>query len=136
MPPRKTKEAPRRWPGRWLALCGCLLLVLGCGAPQTPTASKASDEWARASREDLPLLVEVSGVLKARDSALLGAPPVPELWDFKIASLATEGAAVKAGQVVLEFDTSELTRKLEERQTDASSTQRRLEQLVDSGIDA
>lgn len=81
----------------------------------------AEDGTLRVRRGDLVLEVEVAGTLEAVDSHLLGPPAVPSMWNFKIASLAPEGAEVKAGTPVLRFDTSELQRLLQEKMAERDS---------------
>ena len=46
-------------------------------------------------RDDLVVSVEVTGELAAVHAAELGAPPVRDMWDFKISFLAPESAQVK-----------------------------------------
>jgi HlyD family secretion protein len=71
--------------------------------------------WVEVSRGDLILGVEVTGALKALDSVTVGPPQVPEVWEFKIASMAPEGKRVRAGEPVLGFDTSQLDQQLREK---------------------
>jgi HlyD family secretion protein len=83
--------------------------------------------WGKAERGDLVLTVEVTGTLAAVNSDPVGPPQVPDVWDFKISMMAPEGKDVKAGQPVLGFDTSELTRKLQEKQAESESAAKRIE---------
>jgi HlyD family secretion protein len=92
-----------------------LLAAFAC-AGQDPTA-----DWVKIGRGDLALGVEVTGELEAVDSDLLGPPLVSGIGEFKIARLAPEGLPIEKGQPVLGFDTSELTRKLEEKQNERAS---------------
>jgi HlyD family secretion protein len=92
-----------------------LLLLLGCAG------SDAAGDWVAIQRGDLALGVEVSGELEAVNSDSLGPPLVSGIGEFKIARMAPEGAAIEKGQPALAFDTSELTRKLEEKQTERAA---------------
>jgi HlyD family secretion protein len=83
--------------------------------------------WGKAERGDLVLTVEVTGTLAAVNSDPVGPPQVPDVWDFKISMMAPEGKDVKAGQPVLGFDTSELERKLQEKQAESESAAKRIE---------
>jgi len=83
--------------------------------------------WGKAERGDLVLTVEVTGTLAAVNSDPVGPPQVPDVWDFKISMMAPEGKDVKAGQPVLGFDTSELQRKLQEKQAESESAAKRIE---------
>lgn len=89
--------------------------------------SVAGDDWVPVRREDLVLGVPVTGTLAAVESASLGPPPVPDVWDFKISFMAPEGAVVRAGQPVLGFDTSELERILLEKSSERDSAAKELE---------
>ncbi len=83
--------------------------------------------WAKAERGDLVLTVEVNGVLAAVNSTPVGPPQVPDVFDFKIAMMAPEGKDVKAGTLVLGFDTSELERTLLEKRAESESVAKRIE---------
>lgn len=83
--------------------------------------------WAKAERGDLVLTVEVNGVLAAVNSTPVGPPQVPDVFDFKIAMMAPEGKDVKAGTLVLGFDTSELERTLLEKRAESESAAKRIE---------
>lgn len=87
----------------------------------------SNQDWGEVRREDLVLGVEVSGTLDAVESAALGPPQIASLWDYKIAFLAPEGAAVRRGQPVLAFDTSELETTLLEASAERDSAQKELE---------
>lgn len=90
---------------------------------------KGADEadWVAARRDDLLLGVEVTGVLKAVDSSLLGPPQISEIWSYKISQLAPEGTDVKKGTPVIGFDTSELERKLEQKIAESESASKQME---------
>jgi HlyD family secretion protein len=60
-------------------------------------------------------------------SESLGPPPLPDVWDFKIARLAREGTEVKQGEPVLSFDTTELQRRLEEKSAEADEARKQIE---------
>lgn len=102
---------------RWL----CCVGLLACGE------ARGGGDWARVSREDLPLLVEVTGALRAAKSEQLGPPAIASQWDYKISMMAPEGGQVKAGAEVLGFDPMELRRTLEEQQNEASTKAKQIE---------
>jgi hypothetical protein len=83
--------------------------------------------WGTAERGDLVLTVEVTGALAAVRTHPVGPPEVPDVWDFKISMMAPEGKDVKAGEPVLGFDISDLTRKLQEKQAESESAAKRIE---------
>ena len=98
----------------------------GCWLQSLATA-RGQGEWVRATRDDLVVGIEVTGTLRAVRSAILGPPPVPDLWDFKISMVAPEGADVKKGQPVLGFDTTQLSRELEQRRAESESARTEIE---------
>jgi HlyD family secretion protein len=99
----------------WARLPVAGWLALAC-AEQDPSA-----DWLKIGRGDLALGVEVSGELEAVASDSLGPPLVSGIGEFKIARMAPEGQPIEKGQPALGFDTSELTRKLEEKQNERAS---------------
>ncbi|HEX6864398.1 MAG TPA: hypothetical protein VF414_16325, partial [Thermoanaerobaculia bacterium] len=91
-------------------------------------ASATGDgEWAEVRRDDLVIGVPVTGTLSAVQSVLIGPPQVPEVWDYKIAFLAPEGAPVRRGQPVVGFDTSELEQTLAQKMAERDSADQELE---------
>lgn len=93
-------------------------------------ASATGDgEWAEVRRDDLVIGVPVTGTLSAVQSVLIGPPQIPEVWDYKIAFLAPEGAPVRQGQPVVGFDTSELEQTLMQKMAERDSADKELEKL-------
>ncbi len=74
--------------------------------------SASDQEWISVKREDLLFSVSGNGVLGAAKGVDLGAPPVPNVWRFKILQMAPEGKQVESGEVVLRFDPSEVDKQL------------------------
>jgi HlyD family secretion protein len=83
--------------------------------------------WTTARRGELVVGVDVTGQLASTESHPLGPPPLPNVWNFKIAFLAGEGDQVEAGAPVLGLDPSDLTRRLEEYRNEADSAAKQLE---------
>ena len=102
---------------RWL-----LALALLAGCKKDPAAQSLAD----VKREDLVIGVAVEGELAAVDSTDIKPPPV-DMWDFKIAMLAPEGAEVHKGQPVLGFDTSDQQRLLDEKSAEADEARKQIE---------
>ncbi len=69
-------------------------------------------EWITVKKEELLFSVSGNGVLGAAKGVDLGAPPVPNVWRFKILQMAPEGKQVESGEVVLRFDPSEVDKQL------------------------
>jgi len=57
----------------------------------------------------------VTGTLKAIDTSVLGPPLIADMWEFKVSFLAPEGSDVRKGSPVIAFDTTQLTRELEQK---------------------
>jgi hypothetical protein len=118
-----------------VSLAGLALVAAGLLATR-----ERGGETVRVSTGDLPLEVEVTGVLQADRTHRLGPPAVPEMWEFKIARMAAEGREVAAGQEVLAFDTVELERQLElkkaERDEAAEQAHQRQAELAQALIEA
>ncbi|HEX6086441.1 MAG TPA: HlyD family efflux transporter periplasmic adaptor subunit [Thermoanaerobaculia bacterium] len=103
------------------------LFLLGGWTLRNKLAADRQGDWVRANRGDLVTGFEVTGALASLSSESLGPPPLADVWDFKIAMLAPEGAEVKRGQPVLGFDTSELQRKLDEKTAEADQARKQIE---------
>ncbi|HEX4452840.1 MAG TPA: HlyD family efflux transporter periplasmic adaptor subunit [Kofleriaceae bacterium] len=101
-----------------------LALVSACG-------KRDEIQLADVRRDDLVIGVEVTGELAAVDSTDIKPPPLPNVWNFKIASLATEGDEVKTGQPVIGFDASDQIRALEQMQSEADAAQKKLDKKRD-----
>jgi multidrug efflux pump subunit AcrA (membrane-fusion protein) len=110
---------------RWVAPAALLLLAGIWVAGRA--GSREPGDWADVERDDLRLEVEISGMLKAVDTSLLGPPPIPDIWDYKIARLAPEGSQARTGDPVLAFDTSELERRLEEKRAESAEAGKEIE---------
>ena len=92
------------------------LAAAGCG----PAAGGPAARVAEVKQQDLVVDVEVTGSLKAVDSDGIGPPAVTDVWDYKIARLAPEGAKVKAGEEVVAFDPSELEKRLRDYESEVA----------------
>jgi multidrug resistance efflux pump len=84
-------------------------------------------ETVLVRRGPLVLGVEVTGVLRAVDSDLLGPPQVPRTWNFKIAMMADEGVVVKKGAPVLGFDVTDLRRELDNKLAESATARTQME---------
>lgn len=107
-------------------VAACALLVL-LGVMAVARGLRAGgDEWTVVERRDLVFEVPITGALEAVDSAILGPPPVPNVWRFKISFLAPEGTEVDEGERVVAFDASDLTQELEEVRTERDGARQEL----------
>ncbi len=63
-------------------------------------------------RVDFPVLASAPGVLEAARSISIGPPKIPHEHRFKIARLVDEGKEVSEGDFLIEFDGSDISRRL------------------------
>lgn len=110
---------------RTALLAGLAVVLVAAGA--RGGGSGAEVPTAEASRGELVQTVDVEGEIASAASLELGPPGVPDLWDYKIAFLADEGASVKPGQPVVRFDPSSLQRRLEEKQAEFEEATQKIE---------
>jgi len=107
---------------RWL-LALWLAAPLACTRP----GEGASEPWASVERGDLVVDVDVSGTLKAVDSAAVGPPGIAGVWNYKLAMMAPEGEEIDEDALLLAFDTSELDQRLQQKQSERDSAAKQLE---------
>ena len=103
-----------------------ILAVVGTGLVGSGAAGKNAPP-IRVKRDDLVVTVEVTGELAAIHAAELGAPPVRNMWDFKISFLAPESAQVKKGDPLVGFDTQALEKNLEEKSAEYDEACKQIE---------
>jgi HlyD family secretion protein len=119
-----------RWPVVLrVAIAGGVILFLAVGAMalQNKLASDRAGKWVEVQKKDLVLGVEVTGILESRSSISLGAPQIPNYWNFKISMMAPEGSEIGKGQPLLGFDTTELQDRLQRMQSEAESAKTQIE---------
>jgi HlyD family secretion protein len=123
MSPRQRRRVTR------VAAGGALLLALAAGLwlISGRAAAAGAGDWIEVRRDDLVIGVPVAGTLSSVQSVRIGPPQVEQIWDYKIAFMAPEGAPVREGQPVLGFDTSELERQLLDKRAERDSAQKELE---------
>jgi HlyD family secretion protein len=119
----------RRRMARMAASGGALLILVGLVLwfVAGRASATAAGGWTEVRREDLVIGAPVSGTLASVQSVRIGPPQIQEVWDYKIAFMAPEGAQVRAGEPVLGFDTSELERGLLDKMAERDSAQKELE---------
>jgi RND family efflux transporter MFP subunit len=87
-------------------------------APDVPTAAVA--------RGDFVDYVQVRGEIRPARSTILSAPM--RSGDLQIVKLARNGSAVKRGDVVVQFDTTALRQRMQEKQSELKEAQAEIEQ--------
>lgn len=74
--------------------------------------------------------VQLEGDIIATRSATLSGPPLIAIWQLNIAEMVPEGSMVKAGDVVVRFETTELNRQLSDHRNKLNEKQREREKLL------
>ena len=95
-----------------------LLVLLGFGVKYTLAKMKGPDHGiptVRVTRGNIDLKVYITGQLRTPNTSILMAPPVG--GTLQIVKFNRTGDAVKAGDVVLEFDPSEQEYNVEQAQS-------------------
>lgn len=99
-------------------LLACAVLSVG-GCSETSAKGEPDGTAGRGLEVRRASLVEtilLTGELQAEESVILSAPNV-NIWPLTVRYIAEDGAAVSKGDVVVEFDNSQLVSNLEEVRT-------------------
>jgi HlyD family secretion protein len=81
-------------------------------------------DWIDVKKQRLEFSVPGTGLLRAEKAVDIGPPSVSHMYQFKIMRMIPEGQDVKAGDFLLQFDPSELTKRLREEEADLEKVQR------------
>jgi len=102
-----------------VALVACAAWWIGCagGRPDVPTLVVSKAPFER--------LVAAEGNLEAAEATPVTAP-IEAQGQLKVAWLVPDGTPVKAGDVVVRFDPSEMERSLRDGQSDKTATESRI----------
>jgi multidrug resistance efflux pump len=111
-----------------IALAVVAALTLGVRAALAELEPQASlVPTARVTRGTVPTSIITTGELRASKSEILSAPPSGT--QLRILRLATTGAAVKKGDVVVEFDPSDQEYQVEEQRSQLQEARLEIEKL-------
>src|SRR5689334_22457833 len=113
---------------RWLvgsSLIAILAAVVFISARSSHAAANALPT-AEVRRGEFVDYISIHGEIKARNSKTLTAPS--SAGDLQIIKLAHTGQQVKAGDIVVQFDTTTLQRTLEQKRTDLASADAEIRQ--------
>ena len=103
----------RKWIGSLISL-----LVIAGGAywifhsSRDVSANVNDKDLITAQRVDYPVIVSATGVLEASRSVSIGPPKIRTERRFKLMRMADEGTEVSEGDFLMEFDTSDIARRL------------------------
>lgn len=92
----------------------------GCSRPDIPSAPVTRGEFVEWT--------QVQGEVKASRSITLRAPM--EAGDLRLVTLLPNGASVKEGDAVAEFDASTIARTLDEKRTEVNALQAEIEKAL------
>jgi HlyD family secretion protein len=122
-PTRKIRGRVLRAGAALLVLAG-LAYGLNAAVQSLRGPGKTLIPTARVHRGDIDIKVYTVGDLRPVRSTMLAAPQVN--GSLQIVSLATSGAAVKAGETIVVFDPSEQQYKLEQSEFDLNAAEQNL----------
>lgn len=105
-----------------------LPLVAGMSVFAEPhaTASAANAAPKPAGAAEPPA---IEGEIASRQALPVSPPTIPYVWQYKLASIAPEGALVNAGQPIAQFESGEVATQLMQYQGQLREKQRALEKL-------
>ncbi|HEX9164207.1 MAG TPA: efflux RND transporter periplasmic adaptor subunit [Thermoanaerobaculia bacterium] len=110
-----------------IPLCAAIIFFGAGLSLRNKLAADRQGEWVHPTRGDLVSGVDVTGTLASVETDSFGPPQLPDVWDFKISMMSAEGADVKKGTPVLGFDTTELRRRLDEKQAESDEALKEIE---------
>ncbi len=88
--------------------------------------SMEPDDTRGGSTRNLEI-VKVTGELRSANSRFFGPPSIHNIWQYTIAFMAPDGSRVQAGQLILGFDTQELTIKIRNKSNLLNQKQKELQ---------
>ncbi len=102
--------------GKWGGVLAAVafLSTLGWLLYRSSGVAAAADEKdvLTVQRVDFPLIVGAPGLVEAAKSVSIGPPKIPQEHRFKLARTVDEGKEVSEGDFLLEFDGSDISRRL------------------------
>jgi hypothetical protein len=102
--------------------------LAGCAGGARATGEAAAGGDLAVRRGDLRSRLLLTGELKAAEAEELIVPRTPT-WQLQIRWMEEDGAVVKAGQRVVEFDNSSFTSELEEKKLSAAEAEKELARM-------
>jgi len=101
----------------YIVLAVVVLVVAGISFYRIQLASAAvSDkDLIAVERVDYPVLITATGILEATSSVSIGPPQIRNEFRFRLARMVDEGTEVSEGDFLVEFDTSDVARRMREQ---------------------
>jgi len=94
-----------------------LLLLVGCSEEHT----------ALVEHKSLDVVVNASGELESKTTAIIAPPSVSRMWQYKINFLIPENTQVTKGTVVVSFDDQKVSETLIDKKAELERAQKELE---------
>ncbi len=127
---KKQRLGQQKWSGTKKAVVWTLILAVMGGAGYAAYYYTGDTEVdvpvARVRRGDFEIAIKTRGEVRSTRSTTIVAPQVP---DPRIVKLATTGATVHKGDVIVEFDRVQQEQNLLDRNTSAKTTDDQIVQL-------
>src|SRR5262249_36375080 len=109
--------------GVTVVAAGAGVVAIKAGAGSVPNATTVD-----VTHGEVVDYIQIRGDIRPAKSIVLNAP-LQSGGDLQIVKLVKNGAGVKKGDIVVEFDATMLTQRLAERQSDLKAAEREIEQL-------
>jgi len=97
-----------------LSICLVATAMFFAGNSAAGQTDDEQELTAKVIKEDLKIEIEIPGVFVAEDKEEIAMEPKQYKGELIVTKIAQEGAAVKKGDVLMEFDTDNLDDALEE----------------------
>ncbi|MBC3917523.1 HlyD family efflux transporter periplasmic adaptor subunit [Undibacterium sp. CY18W] len=97
-------------------------------ASALPLATKAA-KAAKAAKNETASEITIEGDIQSRVVTPIGPPSIPYIWQYTLAQMAPEGSIVKAGDVLVMFQASEVPTQLANQKSQLNEKQRAMEKL-------
>ncbi|WP_448548008.1 efflux RND transporter periplasmic adaptor subunit [Thalassotalea fusca] len=94
-----------------------LFLLVGCG----------EDNITTVERKSLDVVVNASGELESKTTAIIAPPSVSRMWQYKINFLIPENTQVTKGTAVVSFDDKTVSDSLTDKKSELERAQKELE---------
>lgn len=115
---------------RWLAAAAAIVVIAGAGiAINARTGSVPNVTTADVTRGDFVDYIQIRGDIRPAKSIQLAAP-LDAGGELQIVKLVKNGAAVKKGDIVVEFDATTLNQRLMERRSELKTAEGEIEQSL------
>ncbi|MQA41509.1 HlyD family secretion protein [Rugamonas aquatica] len=106
----------------------------GHGLPLVAGMSVFAEPHAGAGTARKPAVAaeapSIEGEIASRQALPVSPPTIPYVWQYKLASIAPEGAMVEAGQTIAQFESGEVTTQLMQQQGQLRERQRALDKML------